>query len=206
MSLAFVEARFAEAAAAMVRSQTECGDDLMSAAVNIAARMGRGGTLFVAGNGGSAAQAQHLAAELVVKMGPVRRALPSVALGIDPTALTATGNDFSFADVFSRQVEALCRPDDILLAISTSGRSANLLRAVEAAREIGALTVGMTGSPGRPMVAAVDQAIRVPSSDTARIQEVHALLCHVLVELVEQELIPDVCCVYLTGHRKEALV
>jgi D-sedoheptulose 7-phosphate isomerase len=148
----------------------------------------RGGhKILFFGNGGSAADAQHLATELVVRYRTNRRALPAIALTTDTSALTAIGNDFGFESLFSRQVEALCRAGDVAIGISTSGNSENVIRGLQAARANGAVTVAFTGEGGGRLAGQVDVCIFVPSKITARIQEMHLMLGHVLCELLEQE-------------------
>ncbi|MGE0442006.1 MAG: SIS domain-containing protein [Gemmatimonadales bacterium] len=147
-----------------------------------------GGTIFFAGNGGSAAHAQHVATEYVVRFGRNRRAFRAVALAADAALLTAAGNDFGFAEVFARQVEAHAGPGDLLVLHSTSGRSPNLLRAAEAARRAGAAVVALLGGDGGDLAALVDQAVIVPTAETSRIQELHLAIEHLIVELVEEEL------------------
>jgi D-sedoheptulose 7-phosphate isomerase len=150
----------------------------------------RGGKLLFFGNGGSAADAQHLASEFVNRFLRDRRALAAVALTTDTSALTSIGNDLGFDQVFSRQVEALAQPGDLVVAISTSGNSSNVLRGVEAARHLGCATVGMTGGTGGLLAKAVDEAFVVPSAETPRIQETHITLGHALCALVDEILSP----------------
>lgn len=147
-----------------------------------------GGTLFFCGNGGSAADAQHLATEYVVRYSADRRALAAIALTTDTSLLTAAGNDLGFEQIFARQVEALCRPGDLLVLHSTSGRSPNLLAAARAARTRGASTVAFLGQGGGPLAAEVDDAVLVPSLETSVIQVLHLALQHQIVELVEEDL------------------
>ena len=147
-----------------------------------------GGKLVFFGNGGSAADAQHLATELVVRYSRNRRAIPAIALTTDTSALTAIGNDFGFADLYARQVEALCRSGDVAIGISTSGKSENVLRGLATAKSLGATTVGFTGGDGGRLAGSVDLALIVPSNVTARIQEMHILLGHVLCEILENTL------------------
>ena len=137
------------------------------------------------GNGGSAADAQHLAAELVGRFRSDRRALPSIALTADTSVLTAIANDCGFAEIFDRQLEALCAPGDVVVGISTSGKSRNVCAALERARELGAFTVAMTGESGGHLASYADVCLRVASSDTPRIQEGHILFGHILCEWVE---------------------
>ena len=146
---------------------------------------GRGGRVFLAGNGGSASQAQHIATELVGRFKHKRKSLPAIALTADSTLLTALANDFDFDQVFARQVEALMRPGDLLVALSTSGASPNVLQAVRSARQQGAVTIGFTGSGKGPLNDLVDDLVEVPSVNTQRIQEAHLLLWHIICELVD---------------------
>jgi D-sedoheptulose 7-phosphate isomerase len=148
--------------------------------------LAKGGKILFCGNGGSAADAQHLAAELVVRYRRNRKALAAVALTTDTSTLTACANDFSYDEIFSRQVEALARPGDVLIGISTSGKSPNVLKALEAARAVGCLAAGFAGRDGGPMVQATDLLLVVPSETTARIQEMHILLGHALCDVIEQ--------------------
>jgi len=161
----------------------------LTTAAEAAARAVRGGNrILFCGNGGSAADAQHLAAELVGRLVRDRRALPGLALTTDSSALTCIGNDFGFDEVFARQVEGLGRAGDVLIAISTSGNSRNVIRAVEVAKPLGIYTVGFLGRDGGKLAALVDLPIVVPSQETARIQEAHIFLGHVFCALVEQAL------------------
>lgn len=161
----------------------------IAAAFIAALRAGR--TLLFFGNGGSAADAQHLAAEFVNRFVVDRPGLPALALTTDTSVLTSIGNDQDFARVFSRQVEALGRPGDVAVGISTSGRSANVLEGLRAARARGLVTVGFCGGQEGPLGAICDHLVRVPSRTTARIQEVHILIGHVLCELVDEALFPQ---------------
>jgi D-sedoheptulose 7-phosphate isomerase len=145
----------------------------------------RDGRLFTFGNGGSAADAQHLAAELVGRYQRTRRALPALALTVDPSVLTCVANDFGYDDVFARQVEGFVRAGDMVIAFSTSGRSENVVRGLRAARGQGATTVFFGGSGGGPAAEHADHALVVGSARTARIQEMHLLLLHLLSERVD---------------------
>jgi D-sedoheptulose 7-phosphate isomerase len=147
-----------------------------------------GGTIYFAGNGGSAADAQHLATEFVVRYARTRRALAAVALTTDTSLLLAAGNDLGFEQVFSRQVEAHCRPGDLLVLHSTSGASPNLLRAAEAARARGVPVVAFLGKGGGALAGLVDQAFVVAAEETSHIQEIHLAVEHLIVDVVEQEL------------------
>ena len=180
---------FADTIALHQRVQRE-GQAAISAAADALRRaLGDGRTVLVCGNGGSAADAQHFAAELVGRFTRERRAWPALALTTDSSALTAIGNDYGFDRVFARQVEAHGRPGDVLIGISTSGGSPNVLAAVETARARGLVTIGLTGRDGGALGRAVDVHLNVPSPSTARTQEVHITLLHVLCDLVEQELV-----------------
>jgi len=184
-----VRSQLAETAAVQQLVAEYCGDAILAAAALIADSLERGGKLMLCGNGGSAADSQHIAAELVGRMSVRDRpALAALALTTDTAALTALGNDFGYGAVFQRQVEALARPGDVLVGMSTSGRSQNVLLAVEAAARLAVSTVGLTGENGSPLAEAVEVAIRVPSSNTQRIQEAHIVIGHVICHLVEQSL------------------
>ncbi len=151
-----------------------------------AAAISAGGKLVLFGNGGSAADAQHLAAEFVVRLRDDRPAMPALALTTNTSVLTAAGNDYGFEQVFARQVEALVARGDLLLALSTSGSSANVLRAVEAGRRRGAYLAAMTGESGGGLAGMVDLLLNVPSRDPQRIQESHITIGHIVCSLVEQ--------------------
>jgi D-sedoheptulose 7-phosphate isomerase len=159
-----------------------------SAATAIAEALGRGGKLLVFGNGGSAADAEHLAGEFVGRYLLERQGLPAIALASHTASVTAIANDYSYDRVFARQVEALGKREDAALAISTSGTSANVLAGVGAAKVVGMTTVGLTGGSGGALAEMVDVCLQVPADETPRIQEAHALLGHILCEIVEAEL------------------
>jgi D-sedoheptulose 7-phosphate isomerase len=163
-------------------------DRIGSLAERYLAALRGGGTLFFAGNGGSAADAQHCAAEYVVRYARNRRALPALALGTDPAFTTAAGNDYGFEHVFARQLAGLGKPGDLLVLHSTSGRSPNLLAAARTARELGIGTVALLGKGGGPLRELVDQALIVASEDTGHIQLVHMAIEHVLCGIVEDAL------------------
>jgi D-sedoheptulose 7-phosphate isomerase len=145
-----------------------------------------GGKVLLLGNGGSAADAQHIAAELVGKFALKRRAFPAIALTTNSSILTAVANDFGYGNVFSRQVEALGGDKDVVIAISTSGNSTNVINAMKVARLMGARIVGLTGGDGGKLASVVDVALIVPSNCTPRIQEAHILIGHIICELVEK--------------------
>jgi D-sedoheptulose 7-phosphate isomerase len=149
------------------------------------------GKILWMGNGGSAADSQHMAAEFVGRYTRERRGLPSIALTTDTSILTAVGNDYGYERVFARQIEALCRPDDVVVGISTSGNSPNVVQAVEVAKQIGATTVGFTGATGGQLKALVDHCLTVPATSTARIQEAHILMGHLLCDWVEAGIVRE---------------
>ncbi len=144
-----------------------------------------GGKILWMGNGGSAADSQHMAAEIVGRFQRERKGLPSIALTVDTSILTSVGNDFGFDHVFSRQIEALCGEKDVVIAISTSGNSGNILKGIEAAREIGATVIGLTGQGGGKMAEVCDLLLAAPSGSTPRIQECHLLIEHILCDCVD---------------------
>jgi D-sedoheptulose 7-phosphate isomerase len=152
----------------------------------IAGALRGGGKLLVAGNGGSAADAQHISAEIVGRYKKDRPAYAAIALTTDTSALTAISNDYGFEHVFSRQVEGLGRRGDVLLALTTSGRSPNILAALKTARQRGMITVGFTGSNGAALAASCDHLLVVPSDDTAVIQQIHMAFAHGICEVIEQ--------------------
>ena len=155
-----------------------------------------GGTLYFFGNGGSAADAQHLAAEFVNRFCLNRRPLPALALSTDSSALTAIANDFSFEQIFSKQLEAFGKKEDLAVGISTSGRSPNVVKAIEVAKIIGMQTAALTGGIGQletPLHKLCDVVLNVPSSVTAHIQEAHLFAEHILCELVERAMFPEAC-------------
>lgn len=146
----------------------------------------RGGVVYFAGNGGSAAEAAHFATELVCRYVRNRRALPAIALAADTSVLTATGNDYGFDRVFARTLEALGRTGDLLVAMSTSGRSRNVLAAIREARRRKMRVIGMTGASGKAFAAKCDECLVVPSTETARVQEVHLFVGHLWCEMAEE--------------------
>jgi D-sedoheptulose 7-phosphate isomerase len=158
------------------------------AAGMIADAIGAGGTCLAFGNGGSAADAQHFVAELVGHFRSPRPALAAIALVTDPAVLTSVANDLGYDEVFARQVEALARPGDVVLAISTSGRSPNVVKAASAARGRGCTVIGLTAGGGGALATECDVVIDVPSTDTQRVQEVHGLCLHAMVDEVERRL------------------
>lgn len=162
------------------------GDDLARALDLVRTTVERGGTLFFCGNGGSAADAQHLATEYVVRYTRNRRAYPALALTTDTSALTAAGNDFGFDEVFARQVEALVTANDLLVIHSTSGNSPNVLRAAEAARAKGAKVLAFSARDGGKLRGLADHSVVIPTSRTDRAQELHLCIEHLICDYVEQ--------------------
>lgn len=159
-------------------------EELVSAARVLARTLAEGGTIFICGNGGSASQAQHFAAEFVGRFLMERPGLSAVALTTDTSILTAVGNDYGFEDIFARQIEALAKPGDLVWGLSTSGRSLNVIKAFSAAKRAGAQTFFMCGAKA-PDLPAVDFFLTAPSPDTPRIQELHLLYGHTLCQLVD---------------------
>jgi D-sedoheptulose 7-phosphate isomerase len=145
------------------------------------------GKMLLMGNGGSAGDAQHIAAEFIGRYKKERRPVAAIALTVDSSILTCVGNDYGFDVVFSRQVEGLAKKEDVVIAISTSGNSENVIRGVDKAREIGAKTIGLLGNQGGKLKDKVDLAIVVPSSNTARIQEAHITIGHIICEILDEE-------------------
>lgn len=169
----------------------ESSQDVALAARVIIHSMRAGGKLLIFGNGGSAADAQHIAAELAFRMGREREALPALALTTDTSLLTAISNDRSFDFIFARQIQAIGRRGDIALAISTSGNSPNVIEAVKQAREMEIKTIGLLGAGGGKLATLVDLPLIVPHRETPRIQEVHIAASHIICQLIEDELCPQ---------------
>jgi phosphoheptose isomerase len=185
-----VDRRFDEVIVALRESKRRLRSALLDAADAVCATFARDRTVLVAGNGGSAAEAQHLAAEFVGRFrSEGRPALAAIALGTDVSTLSAWSNDIAWNDALARQVEGLGRPGDLLIGLSTSGNSPNLVRAFEAAQARGLRTLALLGRDGGELRALADLAVVVPSTDTQHIQEVHTVVIHTLVELVERRLV-----------------
>lgn len=183
---ALVRDRLREGARAHERMAAERAGVVAEVAARIVASIAAGGTVLICGNGGSAAESQHIAAEFTGRFLVNRRPLPALALTTDTSALTAIGNDYGFDLVFARQVEAIGRRGDVLIGISTSGASANVIAAVEAARARGIVTVAVTGGDGGALGRLADVHVNVPLASTPRVQEVQLSVLHVICELVEQ--------------------
>jgi D-sedoheptulose 7-phosphate isomerase len=173
------------------RIAVELADAVVAVVDACEASLRRGGKLMFCGNGGSAADSQHLATELLIRLrSSVERASwPALALTLDQAALTAAGNDYGYEFVFERPLRGLGRQGDVLFGISTSGRSANVVRALRAAREMEIVTVGLLGGAGEPALGLCDHVLLVPESETARIQECHMALGHAVLELLEDRLV-----------------
>ena len=182
-----VKNSFDEHLSVLARAGKENAQQAASAAQKIASCLKNGGKILVCGNGGSAADSQHFAAELTGRYKKERKALAAVSLTTDTSILTAIGNDYGFERVFARQVEALGKKGDVLVALSTSGTSPNILAAIEAAKKAGMAVIGLTGAEGGKMKGACDICICAPSQNTPRIQEAHITIIHIICELVENE-------------------
>jgi D-sedoheptulose 7-phosphate isomerase len=170
----------------VARALPHLAPDVAKAVEMIRSSLAAGGKLLIAGNGGSAADAQHIAAELTGRFLRERKPLPALALHANSSALTAIGNDYGYEHVFARELAAHARQGDVLLAISTSGGSKNILRAIKEARERKVAVIGMTGESGGAMRSACDLCLCVPSKSTARIQEMHIMIGHTICELLEE--------------------
>jgi D-sedoheptulose 7-phosphate isomerase len=183
-----VEEIFRQSSEAHGRAAATLGAVVAEAAALVVAAFRNGAKVLLCGNGGSAADAQHIAAELAGRLRRERDGLPAVALTVNPSVLTAVSNDYGYEKVFARQVEALGRSGDVLIGISTSGSSPNVVRALEAARKLGITTIGLMGERRGPMESHCDVAVAAPSTDTQRIQEIHIVVGHAICEIVESEL------------------
>lgn len=182
----FVSAEFTACELTIQQMLAAGVDSIVSLAQLLIERYLAGNKLLIIGNGGSAAEAQHFAAELVGHYKLERGPLPAIALTTDTSALTAIGNDYSFEHIFARQVEALATKGDVVLAMSTSGRSANVIAGLRTARDRGAYTAALVGQDASQLVAVADLIVCVPSNLTPRVQEIHAIIVHILCDLLEQ--------------------
>ncbi len=180
--------RLRDLAATAMTAAERLGPDVERAAVMMRDVLRHGGTLFFCGNGGSAADAQHLATEYVVRYMKNRRALPAIALTTDTSLITATGNDFGFDEIFARQVEALVTARDVLVIHSTSGSSPNVIKAAEAARGKGAQVIAFSSRDGGRLRSVADHSVIVPTDRTDRAQEIHLCIEHAICEIIETEL------------------
>jgi len=183
-----IRARLRDLSTLAARVADEQAEAVAAIAERYAAALQAGGTLLFAGNGGSAADAQHIATEYVVRYRASRPGLRAIALTTDTSLLTAAANDMGFDEVFARQVEALARPGDVLVLHSTSGESPNTVRAAQSARARGVTVIAFLGKGGGPLRELADLALVIPSDDTARIQEIHLALEHVICEIVEERM------------------
>jgi D-sedoheptulose 7-phosphate isomerase len=190
MDLTRLRALAADSAAVQERFFERSAQQVLDAGRRMSDALQAGGKVLVFGNGGSAADAQHLAAELVGRYLYDRPGLPALALTTDTSALTAIGNDMGYESVFRRQVEAHGRKGDVAIGITTSGRSRNVVDALRVARERGLVTIALTGGGGGLLKDAVDHLLDAPSTDTPRVQEVHGLVVHLLCQIVEETLFP----------------
>jgi len=181
-----IQGIFNESAEIKKKFVEEYASTILEVARRITERIKQGGKVILMGNGGSACDAQHIALELVGKFYKTRNPIPAIPLNANGALLTEIGNDFGFENTFARQIKALVSEKDAVIGISTSGKSRNVLKALEKAKEVGALTIGFTGEQGKSMKKYCDYLFIVPSSDTPRIQEVHITLGHVLAQLVEE--------------------
>jgi len=183
-----IRIQLAEHIALMERIEATMTETIAETVVLLSDALGSGNKLLVMGNGGSAADAQHFAAEIIGRFKLERAALPAIALTTDSSVLTAIGNDYGFDAVFSRQVEGLGRPGDVVFGISTSGNSPNVLAALAKARELGCKTVALLGRDGGSIKSVADLALIVPCTDTPRIQEGHLTIIHIICDLLEKRL------------------
>ncbi len=186
-----IRARFQESIEVKRQTLEAQGARLEEIVGIMTAGLRRGGKIIIFGNGGSAADAQHIAAELVGRFKLERKGLAALALTVNTSTLTSLANDYGYEAVFSRQLEAVAGPEDVVIAISTSGESDNVIAGMEQAKKMGLKCVALTGGNGGRLAALADLAVVVPSGDTARIQECHITIGHILCELVEEELFPD---------------
>lgn len=181
---------FQQSARTLLETGETCKADILHAATSIVDALRRGGKLMLCGNGGSAADAQHCASELVNRLSKdcERPAIPAIALTTDTSFLTAYANDYDYSGVFARQVEALGREGDVLILISTTGNSENLCRAAAVARERNIISIGLLGGTGGKLVSMVNSAIIVPSDHTANVQECHTAIIHLICSLIERSI------------------
>jgi len=174
-----------DAATAAVDALRSRVDELASIVEDLRQRVVEGATVLTCGNGGSAAEAMHLAEELIGRYRGSRAPIPAVCLNADPTALTCIANDFGFEEIFARQARALCRPGDVLIVFSTSGMSSNIVRALDVARERDGFSIGLLGRDGGDALDRCDRAIVIPGEESASIQEAHQIILHIMCEMFE---------------------
>lgn len=185
----FIKGEFESHIATIERTLEALRQPICQAVEMILDSMSKGGKLLLCGNGGSAADAQHIAAELTGRYKKERKGLAAIALSTDTSALTAIGNDYGYEFIFSRQVEALARCGDVLLGISTSGHSKNVLLALQKSKELGCQNIGLSGHDGGSMKSLCEVNLIIPSTDTPRIQEAHILIGHILCHLIEDHFV-----------------
>lgn len=182
----FISGELESSARLLQQLSREMSSQILAVATLLVKQLQTGHKILIFGNGGSAADAQHFACELAGRYRRERQALPAIALTTDTSLLTAISNDYDFSQVFSRQVEALTQPDDVVIGISTSGLSANIIAGLQKAKSLRAITVALIGANSSELAAVSDHIISVPSSDTPRIQEAHAVIIHIVCDIVEQ--------------------
>ncbi|MCA9405755.1 MAG: D-sedoheptulose 7-phosphate isomerase [Candidatus Omnitrophica bacterium] len=183
-----IERIFKESIAVKEKALAKNVEKISEAASTILTAINNGGTVFFFGNGGSAADSQHIAAEFIGRFQKERRALPAIALTTDTSILTALGNDYSLDIIFARQLEGLAKKGDVAVGISTSGNSGNVVEGIKKAKELGLKTISLTGHEGGALASMTDVSIIVPSQSTARIQESHLCVAHCICELVEENI------------------
>jgi len=188
---AIIRNHLSQSAAVKQDVMEKCQSDIQSAGDVLVGAFQAGGKLLLCGNGGSAADSQHIATELVVRMGQERPGIQAIALTTDTSLMTAMTNDYSFDRVFSRQIETLGQPNDVVLGISTSGNSPNVISAAKTARDKGMKVIVFTGKTGGALKDLSDVVIQVPSDDTQHIQEAHITIGHILCAIIEQSLYPE---------------
>ncbi|MFC1569212.1 SIS domain-containing protein [bacterium] len=186
----FIQASLNETLIVIQKIGPECSSSITKAAELIIQAFRNGHKLLICGNGGSAADSQHIAAEIVVRFQKNRSGLPAIALTTDTSILTACSNDYGFNHIFERQVEALGQTDDIFVGLSTSGTSENIVLAMEKAKALKMICIAMTGEKSGPLNKMADVAIQIPSSVTARVQEGHITVGHLICDLIEREMFP----------------
>lgn len=187
----FIKKTIAESISVKEKMGQELSDTILQISKCISETLLKSGTVYLFGNGGSAADSQHVAAEFVGRFARERRPLPAEALTTNTSALTAIGNDYDFTEIFARQIRARVQPKDVVVGISTSGRSMNVIKGLRTAKDMGAKTIGFTGSDPNLMKDVTDYCLCVPSKNTPRIQEAHILAWHIICDLVETIVIKD---------------
>jgi D-sedoheptulose 7-phosphate isomerase len=187
----FIKKTISESILVKEKISDQLNDTILQISKCISKVLLKNGTVYLFGNGGSAADSQHIAAEFVGRFANERRPLPAEALTTNTSTITAIGNDYNFSEIFSRQVKARVHPKDVVVGISTSGTSINVIEGLKAAKKIGAKTIGFTGSEANLMQSLTDYCLCIPSKSTPRIQEAHILVWHIVCHLVEDSVIKD---------------